>query len=460
MSYLQLYITRTDVNGIETSLLDDIERVTVKKGLDQKANTVDIVLKNPYISYNRHKWVSTSGELVWEEDDGITIKAKYNVDGTALSDDDILTIADALEFNGKLEDKRTTLSIKAVDKTFNLLNRSWASSYTVTTNLTVPEVIQNVIQNVTESEDGDATFQIDATLQTELTYDLQKNSATPGIQTRRIDDSLFPVAVIAKVWKPVYEWIDDLSTIEFTNNFSGGDDEESPTQNRKMRYYVDRNNVFRWFYPDDDIDYTIVIGTVTTEEDDVKSYDLTKGTFDVINFVIYNGGLDMYGVGTLNYYFDLTTKSKKLLTKYKAYNDISVRLIQKEIDGGNLVLNTSGTFTFQGNRYNRNGTITPHWLSTTVATDDDYNDSLRVKIDNECKARARNFTAQRGSPRWRGSLVIRGRNYAPGETILLTSYVHGIKEKTIRINNLTHNITKDSWDTTLSLEEDDPKVGV
>ncbi len=467
MSYTQLEVTRTDSSGIETDITNDVERVTVRKGIDQKANTVEIVLKNPYVENNRHRWVDTEDELIWEEDDGITIKAKLNEDGTALSDDDVLTIADALEFNAKLEGGRSTLTIKAVDKTFNLLNRQVPRAYTLSDNKTPADIIKDIVEAVSYADDGSGTFAVTATLQTEATYDLQKASATPGIQTKRINDTDFPIIALAKVWKPVYEWIEDLSTIEATNNFDGRDSglatdsDETPVQNRKMKYFVDKDNNFRWFYPDEDVDYTITIGSADNGFDDVKSYNLTKSTFDIVNFVIYNGGVDLYGVGTLNYYFEDTTKSKKLLTKYKAYTDISIVLIQQELNAGNLVSNTSGSFTYQGNRYNANtyGFTTSWGLSTTGFSDDDYNDALRAEIDRRCKQRARAFTARRGNPRWKGDIVIKGRNFVAGELINLTSFVHGINGRFVRIQDLTHSITNDTWTTSVNVAEDDPKVG-
>lgn len=467
MSYLQLEVTRTDLNGTEENITNDIESVTIRKGLDQKANTVQVTLKNPYVENNRHRWVDPVGEFIWEEDDGITVKAKLNIDGTALSDDDILTIADALEFNVKLEENRTPLVVKAVDKTFNLLNQQIPQAFTLSQGKTSAEIIKSIIELATYNTGGSGVFSINATLQTESTYEQQKNSSAPGIQTKRINDSDFPIISMAKVYKPVYEWIDDLSTIEATNNFDGRDSglptdsDENPVQNRKMRYFVDKDNNFRWFYPDDDIDYTITIGTVSSGQDDVKSYNLTKSTFDIVNFVIYNGGQDLYGAGTLNYWFDQTTKSKKLLTKYKAYTDIAIVLIQKEINAGNLVENTSGVFTYQGNRYNADtyGFTTEWGVDTTGFTNDDYNNSVRSEIDRRCKQRARSLTAHRGNPRWKGDIVIEGRNFLAGETIQLTSYVHGIKNQTLRIVDLSHVITKNSWLTTINIEEDDPKIG-
>jgi hypothetical protein len=470
MSYLMTNITRTDTNGVETTI-NDWEKITVKKGMDQKANIVDITMTNAMSrtplgeTDSFHKWVGDDGELTWQEEDVITVQAAYTNAEYTLLDEDTLTIADALEFNVKLESSRTPITIKAADKTFALLNQNWAQAFTITDAKTAPQIIQSVIRSVSENDSGDGTFQIDATLQAESTYALQRDSATPGIQTRRINNSLFPIVPMAKVYKPAYEWIDDLSALESTNNFDGRDtglstdSEETPTQNMKMRYFVDKDNKFRWFYPDNIVDYTIAIGTVSADQDDVKNYALKKSTFDIVNFVIYNGGKDLYGVGTLNYFFDENTKSKKLLSKYKAYTELADIAIQKEINSGNLVSATSGAFTFQGNRYDRSGTVTPFWGNTAYSTDDTYNDSLRAFIDSECKKAARDFTAGRGSPRWSGNITIKGRNFLAGEVIQLTSKVHGINGEKVRILDLTHTITKDAWMTTVKVEEDDDPIG-
>jgi hypothetical protein len=465
MSYLQLSVVRTDGNGNDTDITYDVETLTIKRGMDQKANTTTLTLKNPLklfdplIGANVHEWVKDSvnftsgfGELVWEENDAITVKAKFNEDGTVLTESDILTVSDALEFSAKLEQGRSNLVIKAVDKTFNILNQQVARAFTVSSAKNPPEIIKQLLEEVSENGNGDGTFGITANLMTEGTYIEQRDSSTPGIQTRRIDNSAFPDVALSKVYKPLYEWIDDLSTIEFTN-VPG-----TIVQNRKMRYYLDKDNNFRWFYPDDKVDYTLVVGSLSTSDDDVKSYNLNKSTFDIVNFVIYNGGLDLNGVGTLNYFFDTTTQTKQLLTKYKAYTDIAPKLIQDELTAGNLVANTSGSFTFQGNRYNRNGTVTPTWSSTSVSTDDDYNDSLRTEIKRLCDGRAQAFTKQRGNPRWKGTIVLSGRNFLPGENLSLTSYIHGINQVNIRIVDVTHSISANNWTTTLNLEEDDDKV--
>jgi len=473
MVYLTTSVTRTNADGTEKEITDWTS-ITIRKGLDQRANVIDITLKNVL---NRtptgetqiyHTWVGDDGELIWQENDVISIKCAWNDGTVTLSDTDTLTVADALEFNVKLEQQRSPITISAADKTFALLNQTIPRAFTLGNNFTSGEIIKELIETASENVDGDGVFGITANLMSESTYAAQKASSSPGIQTKRINNSNFPIVPMAKVYKPIYEWIDDLSTIESTNNFDGRDtglptdSEENPVQRRKMRYFVDKDNNFRWFYPDNDVDYTIQIGNVASIKDDIKNYSLKKSTFDVVNFVIYNGGMDLYGAGTLSYYFHESTTSKQLMSKYKAYNEVALILINEEIRSGNLVENTTGSFTFQGNRYDAKayggGGFTTGW-GATVTSNDSYNTALRTEIDKKCKSRARALSSKRSSPRWKGSITIKGRNFLAGELINLTSRVHGINGVDVRINSLTHTISKSGWLTSVEVEEDEDEQG-
>lgn len=452
-------------------LLTDWTRISLKKGLDAKSNTLEVTLKN---GVNRvaedgstllHKYVTDSTNFAFEQNDVLTLRAKRATEGDAvLTEDDVLTVADVIEWEYSLEAKRSTVRVKAVDKTFNLLNSLVARSYTLDDGLTSADIIRELVQEVSDLGDGTGTFGIATTLQTEGTYEAQRTSATPGIQTKRIDDSDFPVTSIAKVYKPVYEWIDELSELENTNDFNnrnggGAEEQDNPPQNRKMRYYVDKDSNFRWFYPDDSVDYTIAIGTVSAQQEDVVGYKLRKSVFDVVNFVIFNSGQDLFGSGTLFYYYDETSDSAKLSPKYKAYNEISRDVIQQEINNGNLVEAASGAFTFQGNRYDASGyNITTSW-GDVVSDDAEYNDSLRNEAIRRGTSRAQAFTRKRGSPRLKGTIDIKGFNFVAGEVINLTSVPHGIGGRLVRINDITHNITKGGWLSSVSVEEDEPKVG-
>lgn len=472
MTYLQIQVTRTGDDGIETPITD-WERLTIRKGLDQKANNVTVTLTNPMTrrvtgtTSPTHKWVDDDGELIWQRYDLVTVRARMTDQKADFTDTDVLIVGETASFSCSLENNSTKIDVEAFDKSYVLLNQQVARAFPLSDNYNAPEIIKAIIEQASYNSVGLARYQITAELQTEATYIEQRDSSNPGIQTRRLDNEPFPTIAMAKVYKPVYEWIQDLSTLQATNNIKGRDvlqnidDLDNPVQNRRMRFFIDVNNKARWFYPDDLVDYNLIISEASLRTQDVKKYKLSKSIFDVINFVIYNGGMDLYGAGTLNYYFDKTTRVKSLQTKYKAYNEIALILINNELQKGNLVANTNGVFTHQGQRYNAAsfGFETAWGVNTTGFDNDDYNQSLREAIDAACQIAAQNFTFGRGNPRWKGSIVMSGRNYVAGELIRITSRIHGLLNQLIRIIDVTHTITKDGWDTTLTLEEDEPPIG-
>jgi len=370
-------------------------------------------------------------------------------------------------------------------------------------------------------------------------YEIDARLVSSGgsiVDTRR-DASAFPTVSIGKVYKPIYEWIEELSTVESTNTTSEIDS-GNPPQDRKMIFYIDKNNVFHWEYPDDDQDYSITLGVISTgtttstiagklvdsfqsleltagdfvfnKTDGLRSeitsidsdtqltlkgdiissgdyyelqdaagitdYNLRKSTFDIVNMVIFNGGADLYGAGTLNYYFDDTTTSGKLAMKYKSWTDITRDLIDKEIKDGRLTEDNStpGPFTFSrgaggsNNRYgettgdyNGGGGITTHW-GTSVTTDNEYNTAVRNKATGDSNStgsvRAAALTKRRGSPRWKGSISVKGYKYSAGELVKLTIRSGGIVGVLLRVKDVTHNVDRSGWSTILDLEEDEPKI--
>ena len=472
MTYLKIEVTRTGDDGVETPITD-WERLTIRKGLDQKANSVNVVLTNPMTrrvpgnTSPSHKWVDDDGNLIWQRYDLVTVRARMTDENVAFSDTDVLIVGEAASFDCSLENNSTKIDVEAFDKSYVLLNQQVARAFPLSNKLNAPQMIQAIIQQASYNSAGLARFQITAELQTEETYIEQRDSANPGIQTRRLDNSEFPIIAMAKVYKPVYEWIQDLSTLQATNNIKGRDviqdidDLNNPVQNRRMRFYIDINNKARWFYPDDLVDYNIIISDASLRTQDVKKYKLSRSIFDVINFVIYNGGMDLYGVGTLNYFFDKNTRVKSLQSKYKAYNEIALILINNELQAGHLVANANGAFTHQGQRYNAisYGFETTWGVSTVGFNNDDYNNALRQAIDDACQIAAENFTFGRGNPRWKGTIVMSGRNYVAGEIIRITSRIHGFVNQLVRITDVTHTITKEAWDTTITLQEDEPPIG-
>ena len=188
--------------------------------------------------------------------------------------------------------------------------------------------------------------------------------------------------------------------------------------------------------------------------DIVKSASIKKAVFDVTNFIIFNAGNDMYGSGILDYHYDETSTSNTLKMRYMSFIDVSKTLIQNEINAGNLVLNASGTFTFNGNRYNRNGTVTAKFDNTSYSADATYNTALRVASKFKGKSRAKNITFGLSHARWKGSVEVKGQHFTQGTLIQYTDSEIGITNQYVRIVDINHSFTQSGWFTSLTIEQD------
>ena len=521
------------------SELTGIEEMNITLSLEPKSNTCEITLKNPRTEVLSdttsaiHKHVYLNKTIQFNEGDTIKIYAKQlkvngTIDTTATSDDLIMS-ATLEEFTCKGTEKSTKIKLKCVDKTYSLLNMLWSYSYDTSTNKTTPEIIQSVIRSVTSQSSGGFKYDPSGNLVKNGIYTVDARLKTAGglIEDTRQNGSAFPVATIAKTFKPAYEFIADLSSPEKTN--TAAQLAATPIQKRSMIFYIDELNRFNWFYPksrfvgtlngainnsvttitltdassfptsgrvyidQETISYTgkssndltgctrgdnvtvaashtsgstvssainLVYGD-TTSGYEVLELNLTKKTYDIVNMVIFNSGKDLYGSGTLWYYYNISTQDKSLKMVYKPWLDITTNLINEEIKAGNLVANAAGSFTFQEQRYNAKayGGGFSTKFGVTVTDDTTYNNAIRNHAsfnDNSVGlSMARNLTKRNGSPRWKGTITTRGYRYRPGDMCYVTALPFGLVNQELRIMRLTHNITRTGWTTSLVLEEDE-----
>lgn len=476
--------------GVEV-ILTDWTRLTIKRGLDSSSNTVDIYLKN---SINKrlgddttiHKYVNDSkalsidaGGVGLQQGDIVKIWLRWSdsASDTITYDDNsssLITISEVKEWKCIGEDNKTELILKCVDKTYEVLNKLWASSYPASRNLTCPDIAQLVIRNATDGisnavfgydNDGNfirpALYGVDARLMVG-TYAQQStlNAAATGsppayIESLRIDESAYPVISMTKVWKPVYEWIKEANDTRNTNS-AAELAAETYTQDRNNRFYIDQNNRYHQFYPTDKVNYTITYGNVGTDGT-VSSFKMTKKTFDVINMVLYNAGKDLDSVGILWYYFDRTSKERKLKMKYIPMLDIGSEgngsLRELEVIEGNISIAADGIVTI----LNSSGTTS--WGEAYIS-DADFKAKFRDYAKLKGEQRARALTINRGNPRWKGLVTIKkGAYYTPGELTKFTALTHGINLQLLRIKDVTHQVSPTHWISQIDVEEDEPKFG-
>lgn len=541
--------------GTTAITLNDVESINVKKDSQAKESHASITLKNPidkvvsgfnqpFTLYNRD-----TNDIQFKEGDSIKIYGaeidSFRALDTSADSADLIMSGEIAEVNVKGTKTGAKVILKIVDKTYTILNRIYTNVIPFSDGKRVPDIVKEIVRFVTNNTESDpVSFDDSGNLVTNGIYGLDARKVSEGtsslpayIEDTRIDGTNFPKIALAKVAKPAYDWIQELSSLDSTNNFDGRDatlatdDSDAPTQDRQMIFWVDESNKFHWIYPKgvltttldgaindsvttisliDASDFpengSVFIGTeridyigkssndltnctrgannttaashsdgdsvrnaITITEGDTTgpykllSFNLTKKTFDIVNFVVFNCGADLYGNGITSYYFEKATKSKSLKDTFKAYNDFASKIIVEEINAGRLTLDntTTSPFFFNGNRYKETtgdydggAGITTDW-GTVVTSDSEYNTAVRDQSITKGKEAAQKLTARRGSPRWKGTMEFKFQRFTPGDLFEFTSTRAGINQQPLRIKTVQYNFTKMGAFVTLTVEEDE-----
>ncbi len=333
---------------------------------------------------------------------------------------------------------------------------------------TAPSIIQKVIRETTQGSstarfkgtggDAGAFYDIDARMESE---GVDADGVAGFIQDERRDenesglantDLTFPETTLSKVWKPVYEWIGELSELEDLNTTA--ELEGNLVYGLPFFFYIDEDNRFHWTQrtsKEVNAAFNITIGTTKN----VFSHKLGESVFEVVNFIVYRGGEDLFGNGTLDYQVDESTGTKLSKMRVVAMTDIAKNLIETEIVDANLVLVSDGAFTFSGNRYDRGTTtVTPAWTNVSVSTDDNYNDSLITEIKKRADQRARKLMSGLSSPRFKGPIELKGHHIPAGTLFEFTDLAAGIINEKVRVNDIRQTISAVGWFTQYNVEQD------
>lgn len=436
------------------------------KGLDVKNNVLTLNLKNSNSKY------ITDGDLQFEEQDQIKVFLKYtddNDDLTSAWDEDSSTEPDSsdlvsvfyvIELGVNHSERSTTIRITCADKTYVLFNKLYAKNYLVSDTVSAAAIVQDVVRFSCQNQFGQY---IGTGANDGVYYDIDAKLVSEGgyIEDTRTNRTVFPDVAISKVWKPIYEWIQDLSQTEKTNS-AAEVAADTLVQKRAMIFWVDENNKFHWVYPTDTVTNTLVVGT-----DDILNISLNKKVFDVVNMVIFNAGTDMYGTGIWNYVVDTTSTVRTLKMRVIPMVDITEALMQKDYT---LILPASRDAGEggKGNGYpipqfptsyppasNAFVPTTSFVAASNISDDGDYNDALRERATQEGQARAQATLSRLANARWVGTVNLIGTlTHSPGDLIQLTDAETGINAESLRCMDVKHSVTKNGWFTTLSLEAD------
>jgi len=403
--------------------------------------------------------------LKYSEDASDYISATWNQNNDTQPDNEYLVgvyfITDIGISSGE---KSAPIKIVCVDKTYKIFNKIFAKTFITDEGLTTPQLIQKIIQLSAQSSNvSSSTY----TGTNNVLYDIKAELVSDGgkIQDTRDDNSAFPVKAMTKVWKPVYEWIKDLSQIDYLNS------ENELTTNslvygRPFIFYVDEFNECHWFEQSDTIDSNLIVG-----QDNFISHSMTHAVFDVKNMLIFNCGEDMNGHGILDYQLDLTSNIKGLKMQYLPfvnitkdfkttdYNKYTVKADRK--NGGEpfaqypLDTKYAGGLTTAWSDDNLSDADGIIGESTSDAT---YNTTLRRAAKVRGKQRARSILSGLANARWKGSAEIYGQIMRAGNLVQFTDTRFGIIEQKLRIHDVKHNVSKQGWFTKITLEEDEQAI--
>jgi predicted adenine nucleotide alpha hydrolase (AANH) superfamily ATPase len=273
----------------------------------------------------------------------------------------------------------------------------------------------------------------------------------------------FPLMSLNQIWKPIYEW---LSTLSQTININYPDETVytgSVFYPRAFLMNLNHNNKMEWYNPDDSVDHSLVIG-----QNDIYNLSITRTVLDAINFVIYNAGEDMNGVGITWYFYNSNTNISEFKMRYQPMTDIADTYLKADTNpkaatpADNSLRKypaaypvSDWSFKIDSNKWRAQNGETAR---TTLTNNTDWNDSLREACKWNGLQRAIQLTLKMSGLRYKGTIAMRFNNMRPGDLISLTSVNTEMTNKLVRVIDVRHSINARSITTNLEVEEDDKTI--
>jgi len=280
----------------------------------------------------------------------------------------------------------------------------------------------------------------------------------------------FPLIDMTKIWKPLYEWFQELGTTQNTN-YAGEDFESGnqPFYNRSFLLWIDANNKLNWLPADDTVDTDLVVG-----EDELYEVALEKSVFDSVNMVIYNVGEDMYGAGTIWYYYNEQTEVRQLKMRYQPMIDTIESILNDEYRINSAKYPTAGTGS-SNRRFPTVYDFTPSFFTdanlwqvnvrrgsalTAPSNDSEFNTQLKYAAMWRGRNKAIAITSLLSGLRYKGRITMRGTLINPGDLIQVTDRNTGLLKQLVRVIDVTHNGNPSQFSTTVDVEEDEETIRV
>lgn len=436
MASLLTQVKWTDASGSPV-VLSDVSSIQVRRSEEIKNNSVDVKLRN--VPYTARPYIQND-TVVFDPSEDLQVFAVYDTSSAVITHtDNRLFNGRIVEFEQKNSRNKQELVLDGSDSSFIVLNKLYVGEETGT----APELIKQVVDFVNDGV-ADVSKRVTANL----------TSSSGKIEALTPSGGTFQDFTLAKVFKPAYEAITDLSQPDAT------------LQEKSYKFFIDKNNELNWFYPDDSASHVLKEGSTTpqaavylnpgtgtvksftdTNAHHIINFKLKKAVYDITNFIIFKAGLDLYDDQIMDFAYDETSGSPILKDSLRNYEDISRALKRAEAEVGNLTYNSADDYSIAVT----SGTTS--W-GAAYSTGAEYNELFINKAVSLAKAKCQAVFDKTGSPRYKGTIELRGANfYDPTEKLVFISEQSGIS-CVARITEVQHNISKNGWFTTLTVEEE------
>lgn len=378
----------------------------------------------------------------------------------------------------------STIKLKCIDKTGLFLNKLFSIAYQESSGYTARDILINIVNHCQDNETTKITFN--------------------NVASTKHDGNAFKTGIaMAKVMKPLYEWINELSTIDNT-----GDD-------REYVYFIDNENDLHWIYPNQNtstslsanIDSSVTTisvfnntsfsetGVIQIDTEQIYYTGLGTNTFtgctrgynnttatshainaDVVtqtikigennvydisietdgdgdyNLTYFNTGKMPQGYDFLWYLLDPSDKGKAIKEKFNDWKSISLDMYNFE-RATTAWGNTGGSYpTPGGNPLAPDNTYTTNW-GVTVESNSEFEDAWQNELKRRGENKALTFF-RTGRERFVSKVSMYGNNNFYVNSPVSVSLTEQGQIKTLRVKEIRHNINKDGWVTELSFETD------
>lgn len=429
--------------------ITDIIEANIKDGIKVSADSFSIALKNSEVDFQEYKYlIATTGtgdQISIDIDDRMQIFAWYGFDEPAshsakfLFDGFIKEIGYQTSANGQ-----RYYNISGVNTSEILLKVLLPARYQQTdANNNSPLIIQSFLNIINDPSDP---------------YNPRNVTWHPSNPSTKVDGSAFKELNYIQKFKPIYTMIEELSEEDFTG------DEDYPYYHYIKTEEVgsDIVNYLYWLPRENTSSGTI------TEGEEIFACKIQRGIWDTVNALIINCGRDANGAGMHTYTYDVESYGKVGgRWKYIAFEDIGNNLLQNEktfnpssfTDDSNFPTSFPYTTYFiSSDTYTGSPAVT-EGNPVICANASEFNTAIRREAKFLGRQRGDNIIKKQGRSRFKAQIEMDFGtiDYSIGQVVDLIVPSYGWTSdnpRKLRVQEITHTIGMDGWQTEIELEED------